>query len=596
MRFSKAGASAVAVCLSHEILGVDNGDRGGYANLLGTAMLTGIKMYSYWTTMDYYSEKEGGRLAITAVNRLPTEKEDRPQPEIDEQKTRIRTEILETDNADLRKRGYEKMKEIGSDTMINAFVCNYKIDSNGNYNRDISQANFLNQRLYDRLSVRTPRDTINDKPLIINRTEFKQNAYKDTLTSLKSRMHLDVESCKEDSLIALSNVSMSPFPTAGSFLQGMMKDFRTVAEEEITNCFVRSEERPAVHSFIIHGLQSERQFLVYLPMFHVKNHKRQLILEVVMEDANLKAINERLGSKSTVVTVHTGFQSIADLKTLDKILNDGEFMANVYEGYPTIYGVTASLASSVKIKIQKRVVDKPLASSSQAKYPSQMPFVMYGQGNELHIEHVLSKSPDVQLSASCVTLDLPLERKLGDGPWLVTLEDYIERVMQPFSDAQPPSFLTSGASLRIRVHSVKEGSLTSEGAVVTDQAEVENRTLTLGAAPTMIDYTALNEPIAADMYVVARDDTDSQEAVEAIAKKLVSTLQSGKIRWSDNVVHELKLFEPKVVQKYSVTLGVPESVADGAKFAVICRFTGPTDAVKRDTRAAWLKRVVDITE
>ena len=42
---SKPGAAAVAVLLSHEVVGLETGDKGGYANLLGTAMLTGIKVH-----------------------------------------------------------------------------------------------------------------------------------------------------------------------------------------------------------------------------------------------------------------------------------------------------------------------------------------------------------------------------------------------------------------------------------------------------------------------------------------------------------------------------------------------------------------------
>lgn len=137
--------------------------------------------------------------------------------------------------------------------MINAFVCNFRLSANGTVNDDILESNFLNQRLYERLSVRTihDSDSINDKPLIINRTKFKQSAYKDTLRSLKQRMK--VKQGSED-MIALSNVSMfvhsfamscrkpsdqlcyirNPFPTAGDFLTGMMQQFREVAEQEIT--------------------------------------------------------------------------------------------------------------------------------------------------------------------------------------------------------------------------------------------------------------------------------------------------------------------------------------------------------------------------
>lgn len=88
------------------------------------------------------------------------------------------------------------------DTIINAFACNFKI---GNVvNTDVVEANFLNTRLYQRLSVSALTDDLSDKPLLILRTDLQQAAYKDALTMFKRRIGL---SGPED-LVALSNVSM----------------------------------------------------------------------------------------------------------------------------------------------------------------------------------------------------------------------------------------------------------------------------------------------------------------------------------------------------------------------------------------------------
>lgn len=89
--------------------------------------------------------------------------------------------------------------------MINAFACNFKIGDS--INTDVVQANFLNARLYDRLSVRTLKDDLSDIPIIILSTVFSQKAYGKTLDDFKARMSL---SGPED-LTVLSNVSMYVF-------------------------------------------------------------------------------------------------------------------------------------------------------------------------------------------------------------------------------------------------------------------------------------------------------------------------------------------------------------------------------------------------
>ena len=94
------------------------------------------------------------------------------------------------------------MGKLGSDTMINAFACNFKAGKE--VNNDVIEANFLNTRIYQRLSVQTVQDDLKDRPIIILRTEFKQTDYLKALDKFKSRIGL----LGPENLVVLSNVSM----------------------------------------------------------------------------------------------------------------------------------------------------------------------------------------------------------------------------------------------------------------------------------------------------------------------------------------------------------------------------------------------------
>ena len=141
-----------------------------------------------------------------------------------------------------------QVRKLGSDTMVNAFACNFKIGDV--VNEDVVEANFLNTRIYQRLSVQSVKDDLKDRPIIILRTELKQADYLGTLDKFKSRIGLS----GPENLVVLSNVSMcvyfvvlhmihllidsfvhcrSPFPTTGQFLTNITDGFRATAEEEI---------------------------------------------------------------------------------------------------------------------------------------------------------------------------------------------------------------------------------------------------------------------------------------------------------------------------------------------------------------------------
>jgi hypothetical protein len=94
------------------------------------------------------------------------------------------------------------MSKLGSDTMVNAFVCNFKVGDV--VNRDIVEANTLNTRIYQRLSIHTMKDDLRDRLIIILRTELRQADYLGALDTFKSRIGLS----GPENLVVLSNVSM----------------------------------------------------------------------------------------------------------------------------------------------------------------------------------------------------------------------------------------------------------------------------------------------------------------------------------------------------------------------------------------------------
>ena len=118
------------------------------------------------------------------------------------------------------------MQQLGSDLVVNAFVCNFRV--NGEVNTDVAEANFLNARIYERLSFHKLSDELKDRKIIIMSTILSQEEYGNCLTNFKDRLGL----VGDGNLFALINVSMSPFSSPINFEQVVASTFREVAENE----------------------------------------------------------------------------------------------------------------------------------------------------------------------------------------------------------------------------------------------------------------------------------------------------------------------------------------------------------------------------
>jgi hypothetical protein len=95
----------------------------------------------------------------------------------EEEKQFIREHIIGRTNQEIvqNPRAMDEICALGSDLNINAFACNFKI--NGQINTDVEDANYLNSRVFDRLSVTKVWEPPKDIPLFLSSTVFGQEEY-----------------------------------------------------------------------------------------------------------------------------------------------------------------------------------------------------------------------------------------------------------------------------------------------------------------------------------------------------------------------------------------------------------------------------------
>jgi len=148
---------------------------------------------------------------------------------VDEERRYIRDVLLKRTRAEVANdpKACALMRQMGSDLVVNMFACNFLVD--GPINQDVSEANYLNARIYDRLSLKSMTEKLEDKKVIIMSGVLLQREYGACLTKFKERLGLQ----GPEDLYVLVNVSMSPFTSHSNFDKVLADAFREVAEEEV---------------------------------------------------------------------------------------------------------------------------------------------------------------------------------------------------------------------------------------------------------------------------------------------------------------------------------------------------------------------------
>ena len=115
--------------------------------------------------------------------------------------------------------------------------------------------------------------------------------------------------------------------------------------------------------------------------------------------------------------------------------------------------ISESLVTNISVIKKRRLASNDLDIS----YPSKMPFYLYGTPQELHIDHLLLRAPNAQISSGEVAIELVegsqsvFTAGLKNG--LIVLADTLpERLMQPLVADCLSRFFRPGAKLDVSVY------------------------------------------------------------------------------------------------------------------------------------------------
>ncbi|KAL9592084.1 MAG: hypothetical protein Q9179_007074, partial [Wetmoreana sp. 5 TL-2023] len=396
---SKPGASAMSTWLANRCIGTSPE---GYGALLG-------ELSAHWAAM---ATKDSSYICVP-LNLLPAERKAMQDPNttpesyekaVEEEKQKIRERILNKSNQEiidddaqrpLEDKSMVLLRALGSDLNINAFALNFRY-SDGTINDDVEEANYLNRRVVETLSVDSPEDDPTKIPFYLTSTEFEHELYGRCAKHFKKRLGLAQD---ELSLMVLRNVLMTPFPTEGNFIDKMVHIFQDVIEKEVKVCRKRNETKENHHSFIMQD-GADRTYLVNRSMFYLASRRRQLIASADLDEKSLSTYRDAK-KESPDETFFLSTQNKEDISAT--MLSDGAFEAVI----TTKSGKT--IAKSVHVTHFTALKDRPLNSKYRDQaYPSgHMPFYLYGSSPEsCHIDHMLLRAPNIQLSASEIALSL----------------------------------------------------------------------------------------------------------------------------------------------------------------------------------------------
>jgi len=425
----------MAVWISHKVIGLN---QDGYGALLGEGVFGCVKMYSHLSTMSTPDTD----FRVTTLNMLPAEASG---GNVEAQKDFIRKRIVNVPNDELVRdeEAMKLVKEMGSDLSINAFAVNFRV--NGKVNQDVVEANNLNMRIFQRLSITSFNDDMNTRPLILTSTQLAQSTYATCLDKFKQRLGL----AGDQDLYTLINAVSSPFPTENNFTGEIAGALQNVIEEEVRISQFRNTITPTFHGFIMQG--TSHVHLVHLPMFNMADHRFQLIITGNLPpDILEKYVAARKQHPNQFFTLANANPGI-----LMDMVETGRFEAVIDIGMPPSDG-SHFLSGFMLTNIRTIHVSK-LDTKCLTSYPKNtVPFYLYGSPdtNELHIDHALLASPNIQLNSDCVTLE-GMTRMEEDFPMILHLH-LPEAAMQPFpSNANiakdPDFFFKPGRKFKVTI-------------------------------------------------------------------------------------------------------------------------------------------------
>lgn len=137
-------------------------------------------------------------------------------------------------------------------------------------------------------------------------------------------------------------------------------------------------------------------YLCHMPMFHHQDHRYQLTLQAHLDAASMAAYLEDKARNTGVAYNLINLES--DPFILPDVANGGvtSFPAQVFRGYSNADGGTPGpqILANATVFIDRVVVFRGL--DDDIPRPDHLTYVLFGDGEEAHLDHYIAREPDFQ--------------------------------------------------------------------------------------------------------------------------------------------------------------------------------------------------------
>ncbi|KAL4238900.1 hypothetical protein ACF0H5_003607 [Mactra antiquata] len=302
----------------------------------------------------------------------------------------IEERILYKEFVDLQKDrdAMEFLKNVGPDTLVNAFAVNLK----GNTNLDL--CNKITFEVFRRLShTRTKEDEVYRIPLILRSSKLHPMKFGVAVKQFKERLGLPRES--EGDLTFLINSVINPWIAQPN----KIITIGSIVRQTVLDAVGMLTDEPDLHGFVSPDIITDDGYLFgdHMPMFDIKRHQYHAIAKFNVPDRKaVLAITAKYMEQSKVSSTRRkpiifGNKEKSGLPIfLENAMNEAQEM-DFYVGTPSS---TNKPFLTTEVKVQ----DIPLCKHfdmTLTEYPARLTYFMYGNKENAYLSHNMFINPDI---------------------------------------------------------------------------------------------------------------------------------------------------------------------------------------------------------
>ncbi|KAL4229059.1 hypothetical protein ACF0H5_012097 [Mactra antiquata] len=373
---SKPGAAPAGVLLSHRVIGLD---QLGYGRILGQCTFGAKLFYCAWMVL----AKEDDNFVCVPMKPLP------PKMTAEKATMTIKKHIMykEFDDIQMDPVAMEFLKEIGPDTLINAFAVNLK------GNTDLEKCNKITLEVFRRLSHTNPYENVMRVPLILTNSALHPMKFGRAVRQFKERLGLPGHT--DGDLQFLINTVMNPWVAE---IQKIIK-VGSIVRQTVLDAIGMITDVPDLHGFVSPDMITDTGDLFgdHLPMFDMNAHQYHAIAQFNVSDqyavATIKYKYEeqsKLATEKRLPIIFGNKEKSGLQNFLEDAMNEALDM-DFFVGLPS-HTNTPFLTTKVK------VLDIPRRNHfdmTQTDYPAKLTYFMYGKNGNAYMSHNMSMRPDV---------------------------------------------------------------------------------------------------------------------------------------------------------------------------------------------------------